>query len=238
MMPLLLDLSNVVFPRSCPLCLKSLYVNNLFLCPECQDKIQLNRPPFCVQCSRPLSKSLSINLCSQCIEKKYFFDRAWGASLYNDTMKHLIHLFKYKYKIYLRHVFKDIMISFAKDVHVSMDTFDALIPVALHPVKLREREYNQSEVLAESLGSTFNRPVLKNCLVRTRPTKSQALLIEKERWTNVQGAFRIKHHSKISGRSLLIVDDLMTTGATASEIAKMLKSAGAKYVGVFTLAIA
>ncbi len=235
---ILTDLKDIVFPKKCLLCQEWCQGEFSFLCTTCQQSIHLNHPPFCHQCSRPLSHINASGLCAQCQTIAYAFDRAWGSSPYTEQMKHLIHLFKYKHKTVLRHLFKSLIVRFINEYHVPLQNFDFLIPVPLHPLKLREREYNQSEILAQTLSTAFQHPVINHCLTRVKSTRPQALLTEKERWTNVHNAFRINQPSRISDRSVLIIDDLMTTGATVCEIAKILKKAGARYVGVLTLSIA
>ncbi|MDP8266274.1 MAG: phosphoribosyltransferase family protein [Candidatus Aceula meridiana] len=153
-------------------------------------------------------------------------------------MKNVIHLFKYRNKIGLRHLFQKQMVTFINDYRVPIKTFDGLVAVPLHPSKMRERQYNQSEILSEMISRVFNVPVLKNTIIRAKATKPQALLNEKERWTNVKDAFRIRQPLKLEGQSILIIDDLMTTGATVCEIALTLKNSGAKDASALTLAIA
>ena len=113
-----------------------------------------------------------------------------------------------------------------------------LNPIPLFSSRLRERGYNQSQLLGQIIAKKFHLNLSTNDLVRIRNTKTQALLSQKERWTNIHGAFRIKRHAKLSGKNILIIDDLLTTGATSSEAARVLKDSGAKIVGVLTLAIA
>jgi len=118
-----------------------------------------------------------------------------------------------------------------------MNQYDYIISIPLHPTKLRERQYNQTDLLAETLSKEFHIPLSKNNLIRQKYTKTQALLNEKERWTNTKDAFRIRHPSNFLGKSILIVDDLITTGATVCEAAHALKRAQTKYIGVLALSI-
>ena len=119
-----------------------------------------------------------------------------------------------------------------------MQKFDIIIPIPLHDVRLRERGYNQSKLLAEGISQRFHIKLSDKNLMRIRHTKNQAMLKQKERWTNIQGAFRIKYPGDFFNKTILIIDDLLTTGATASEAACMLKNSGAKRVDILTLAIA
>ena len=128
--------------------------------------------------------------------------------------------------------------TFAQYYRLPLEAFDLVVPVPLSSTRLRERGYNQSQLLAQELVKSLGLPLEFNNVIRTRNTQFQARLSEKERWTNIEGAFKIKHPKKFDGKNVLIVDDLLTTGATASEIARILKESGAQKVGVLTLAIA
>jgi ComF family protein len=174
--------------------------------------------------------------CSDCLTKEPAFDFAWCACLYDDPLKSLIHQFKYNQGTFLRHLFHHVIISFIKTYHLDTQQFDFIVPIPLHPTRYRERGYNQAELLAGALARTLTIP-LKRCLIRWRYTPSQALLAQKERWTNISGAFKINGHNNIRGKAILLVDDLLTTGATVNEAASTLKEAGARRVGVLTLAI-
>lgn len=107
----------------------------------------------------------------------------------------------------------------------------------LHPVKKRERGYNQSQLIGLEISREYHIPMISNNLIKTRHTRSQAQCRAKERWTNVEQAFRIKRPNEIKNHSILIIDDLLTTGATASQAALSLKKSKANQVGVLTLAI-
>ena len=128
------------------------------------------------------------------------------------------------------------MINFIDKYSLDIEQFDYLTPIPLHPTRKRERGYNQSLLLAYKISKTYNISLNINFLIKTKNTKNQSLLSKKERWTNITGAFKIKNSNEVKNKSILIIDDLLTTGATSSEAAKVLKSAGAKTVGVFTLA--
>ena len=129
------------------------------------------------------------------------------------------------------------MADFISTYHLDINQFDKIVPIPLSQSRLRERGYNQSGLLAEEISRIYKICLSKKNLVRIRNTEHQTLLSEKERWTNIYGAFRIKNLSRFSGKNILVIDDLLTTGATASEAARTLKDAGAKTVGILTLAI-
>jgi len=168
---------------------------------------------------------------------KPHFDFAWAACLYKSPLKDLICRFKYNQKTYLRKPFAQLMIDFVEAYRLDIRQFDMITPIPLFPSRLRGRGYNQSQFLAEQVARKYSINLSLKNLVRIRNTEHQTLLSEKERWTNIHEAFRIRNSVKLSGKNILIIDDLLTTGATASEAARVLKGAGAKTVGILTLAI-
>ena len=153
-------------------------------------------------------------------------------------MKNLIHQFKFGQKTMLRHLFSELMASFIRSNYFDIRQFDHLVPIPLSATRLRERGFNQSQLLAELISREFKVPLSTAVLSRIKNTSSQSLLHQKERWTNIKGAFRIKNQFHTIGKNILLIDDLLTTGATSSEAALIIKNAGAKRVGVLTLAVA
>lgn len=236
---ILSGLRRLVYPPNCLICQNSLPTpeSPLLLCSPCQETLEDNRPPFCLRCSRWLGEDWTRPLCPECRRKNPQFDFAWCACLYNEPLKTLIHRFKYGQKTLLRHVFLERMQRFVQNYRFDIEQFDLVMPIPLSPTRMRERGYNQAQLLAEGLARQFALALSLHHLVRIRHTKNQALLSQKERWTNIRGAFKIKHSEAVKNKSVLLVDDLLTTGATASEAAGVLKEAGAKTVGVFTLAV-
>ena len=233
------SIANLIYPLKCISCHRFTPSSekNFQLCPRCQRTVQKNTPPFCQKCSRPLESPESL-ICKICQYAAFHFDHSWGASVYNDAMKRLLHLFKYGHKTALRHFFLNLMEGFCTTYRVPLNEFDCLLPVPLHKARLRERGFNQSQILTQMLSEKYFIPSLNNHLLRIRPTQNQALLSPKQRWTNVKAAFKIRHSHVFNKKNILVVDDLYTTGATTSEIARLLKDAGARRVEVFTLAIA
>ncbi len=233
-------LFDLLYPHNCLLCRKHLSADHKgeALCGDCQKTIIPNFPPFCQKCSRHLTVVNAENLCPDCRHTERHFDRAWAAALYNEPMQELIHRFKYQNKTGLRKFFAGLMHSFIDTYNINIHSYDILVTVPLHPTRLRERGYNQTEFLAEGLSKESNLTITSKNLCRVRHTKNQALLGKKERWTNIHGAFKINDPSKVLKKSVLVVDDLFTTGATAGEAARLLKEAGAVKVDVLTLAIA
>jgi len=127
------------------------------------------------------------------------------------------------------------MIGFAEK-YIDMHRFNWLIPVPLHRVKYRERTFNQSAILASELSKRFKIPMLKNNLFRAHLGKPQMTLSKDKRLEEIKDSFKIKKPSLLKDKSVLLIDDVFTTGATANECSKVLKGAGVRLVEVLTLA--
>ena len=235
---LLTGLCDLVYPPHCLICQKHLLHPDPegILCPNCREGLIRNTPPFCPKCSRHL-KNPALARCTQCLKNPRQFDFGWSAFQYTGPIRDLIIRYKYNQKTRLRKLFARCMNDFVNRYSLDIRQFDWVVPIPLHAVRLRERSYNQAQLLAEPIALEYGLPLSVGNLVRARNTKQQNLLSEKERWTNIRGAFRINDSAKFSKKNILIIDDLLTTGATVSEAAGVLKSAGAKTVGVLTLAI-
>ncbi|MDT8317733.1 MAG: ComF family protein [bacterium] len=123
-----------------------------------------------------------------------------------------------------------------KDHHLGAISYDVIVAVPLHISRLRERGFNQSQLLAEGLGKEISPHIDKYILERVRPTGSQTGMSSKERRANVRGAFSLRSGADVSGKRILLIDDVYTTGATVKECSKVLKKGGASVVNVLTLA--
>jgi ComF family protein len=236
---LFLGLIDLIYPACCILCKITLtpVEKPHRLCFACQNKLKKNHPPFCRKCSRPLENPKHA-FCLTCQEVALKFENAWGTFLYNETMQKLLHLFKYGHKSSLRFFFVDHMTAFIREYHIDLSEIDLIVPIPLHPTRRRERGYNQSQILAEMLSQDLKIPILAENLIRIRHTPNQARLTQKERWTNLEAAFKINNSNRFRDKSILLIDDLYTTGATVSQVSGLLKTAGAREVKVLTLAIA
>lgn len=233
------SLTQIIYPRICLACKNKIDGANkdAFVCPSCWEKAERNLPPFCGSCGRQLKKAhFPKNICPACSRTTFYFDRAFSPYVYSQTLKELIHEFKYKGKDYLGQMLGGLMIEFIKEYNVPVEYVDLIIPVPLHKSRLREREFNQAEVLAQALGAEFKKELLTKGLRRIRSTKTQTELPAHERALNVKGSFQVTDPSVIKNKNILLVDDVLTSGATSSEAAKALKDAGANIVFVLTLA--
>ena len=229
-------LQDLLFPHNCLLC--RTYITDpttKIICSSCHHSLKINQPPFCTLCSRSLTKKDGLSgQCRHCTHHKPEFDVAYGAYQYNEPMKKLIHYFKYYGKTSIRLLAADYIKHFCHTYYININRFDLIIPMPLHPTRYRERGFNQSTLIAMSL----SQHVEKDTLLRVKNTHYQSHLGQKDRWTNITGAFKMNPLLTVENKSILLIDDLLTTGATASEAAKTLKKAGAVHVGILTLAIA
>lgn len=237
---LLEGLIDTIYPKVCVVCKNKLADKTAIdgiICTDCWSKIKRNLPPFCYSCGRHLEKTHFIkHVCPVCIKQRLHFDRAFSPFAYEGVIKELIHEFKYKNKDYLGRTLSQPMIDFIREYNLPMDDIDFIVPIPLHKAKWREREFNQAAILGNYLAKEFKKGVLNNHLIRHRHTKQQADLEINERFLNVRGVFSVTKPEIIKGGNLLVVDDVLTSGATCSEAAYALKNAGANIVFVLTLA--
>ena len=230
---------DIIYPKACHACRKRITDLSIdgTICIECWAAIKKNTPPFCYSCGRKLTNKKSLkNTCLDCIEKPLHFDRAFSPCVYEGVIKELIHAFKYKKNDYLGITLSKLMIDFIKEYHLPIEFIDLIIPIPLYKTKLREREFNQAFILSEYLGAEFNKKVSAEYLLRAKNTKTQAELKDNERFSNVEKCFYVPQKGPVKTGNILLIDDVLTTGATASEAALTLKNAGAKTVYVLTLA--
>lgn len=232
---------DILYPRVCLACKKILTASceEEFICLECCAKIKMNTPPFCRRCGRNVpGNNRSLNTCTGCLKQHPQFDRAFSPCVYEGVIKELIHAFKYKGKDYLGKFLTKPMIDYIKEYNLPMQQIDFIIPVPLHKARLRERGFNQASLLASPISVNFNKDFLEAALMRKFNTRTQTDLDDHKRQLNVKDSFCVnpKYISVFKDKTILLIDDVLTTGATASEAAGALKHAKVKTVYVLTLA--
>jgi ComF family protein len=158
--------------------------------------------------------------------------KAWTLYPYLPPLQDAICLFKYRGKVSLAKPLGRLMIA---AIPASLDA-DLVIPVPLHPTRLREREFNQSLLLADQVATHLHLPLSFTNLVRIVPSEPQSTLSRKERMKNLRRAFAVRHPEQVAQKRILLIDDVFTTGTTVNECAKVLRKAGAEAVFVLTLA--
>ena len=234
---ILLAFLNFIYPKQCQGCgVKLHYKNKYYLCEECLGKVKVNNPPFCLKCGHPLSGPADLKVvCGKCSGIKYNFDKAFYCCNYEGLVKELVHKFKYNHKKFLICLFNELMTNFIKR-HISTKSMDMVVPIPLHRGKLQQRGFDQALLLSKNLSKTFNLQMSYNILNRKKDTKQQANLNKAQRLKNIKGAFSIKDKTVFNKKSVLLIDDIFTTAATANECAHLLKEAGAKSVSLLALA--
>jgi ComF family protein len=151
------------------------------------------------------------------------------------VVRHIIHEFKYGRQIHLRHLVARWLRAALDDERLHGNHFDVLVPVPLHPARQRERGFNQARLLSELLSAQISIPS-KLHLERIRYTTTQTALDRPERMENLHNAFRLRKNADVRGLRVLLIDDVLTTGSTLSECARVLKRAGALSVHAATAA--
>jgi len=228
---LIRGLADLLFPPRCLLCRKN--VHKIEICSDCLEGFRPLSSPLCSICGTEFKTgSGEDHPCGACIKDIPSFDGAASMFIYNDAMKEAVHFFKYKGKSILSRPLGN---SLAQH-HLSKGDYDAILPVPLYIKRLRNRGYNQSQLLAVELGRIVGIKVDPWLLKRARPTLSQTGMKRNERIKNLKGAFMLRKGSTVKGMKLLLIDDVYTTGSTVEECAKVLKKGGAKKVNVLTLA--
>jgi ComF family protein len=238
---LLKGLKDLIYPNCCLVCKNNIPPadQRQFICFSCWDKVEKNLPPFCANCGRHLDpEAIEKNACPGCSKYKtnFYFDRAFSPCAYTGAIKNLIHEFKYSGKDYLGKPLGKLMNSFIRDYQLPIQHLDFILPVPLHRSRKRQREFNQAEILSQEVAREFDKKVLTDAFIRVKPTKTQTELTLRQRHQNVEQSFLVTKPRLIKDANLLLIDDILTTGATANEAAKCLKNAGARKVLLLTLA--
>ena len=229
---------HLLFPATCAACDTPLLDDPVpFVCQTCWKTIAPIPEPYCPHCGGPFAspvtlKHSSTHECGACRAKPPAYTQTWSLFPYQAPLREAIILFKYRGKRSLTKPFLQAMIP----VLPTLPPLDALIPVPLHAERLREREYNQSLLLAHGLSRHLKIPLLLSCLQRIRPTPPQTSLSKKKRLTNLHRAFAVNDATRITDQRILLIDDVFTTGTTLHECAKTLRKAGAGPIYGLTLA--
>ena len=221
---------NILFPETCPVCQHPAEDHKTApICSDCWQTVSPYEGPMCRRCGKPLVSDVSTT-CGECLEDEPAFSYARSFGLYEGVLKKAISLLKFYGIKRLSKPLSDIIF------HIEMPRVDAVIPVPLHEKRLRQREFNQSALLAKYLAESLGIAVLLNCLVKVRDTMPQVGLNSGHRRKNIKRAFDIKQRELIEGKNIMLVDDVVTTGATVRECSRILKKAGARNIYVITLA--
>jgi len=228
-------ISALLYPPVCTIC-AAIVGSDDYLCAECEEKTTRIVPPFCGRCSEPFEGAITGTfVCANCSHRTIHFDTAVAAYRSRGIVRQIVHDFKYGRQIHLRYLVTRWLAAALDDLRLRGRQFDVIIPVPLHPARKRERGFNQASLLAELLSARISiqsKPLLE----RIRYTTTQTALDRTERMENLHNAFRLRKNANVRGLRVLLIDDVLTTGSTLNECARILKDAGAISVHAATAA--
>jgi ComF family protein len=227
---------DLIYPRFCALCNDRVTNEAGHICWDCLSDVEYVGNPFCSVCGDPVEGMVENEYtCSACRRDKPGFDMARSAVRYRSGMAAAVRSLKYSQATHVARDLAKLLQACVQMWYEHID-FDAVTCVPLHRRKEKDRTFNQSELLARCLARALRKPLMARCLARSKNTDTQTGLSMLQRRKNVKDAFEADMPDWIEGRRLLLVDDVMTTGATVSECARVLKEAGAAGVHVVTVA--
>ena len=228
-------IASLFYPPNCGVCGTAISSSE-HLCPSCHDKAQRILPPFCTKCSEPFAGAIEGEFtCANCAHRKLEFDAAVSTYRSRGVVRFVILQFKYSRQLHLRHPIAKWLAEAMADARLRDRVFDLIVPVPLHPARLRERGFNQAHLLATMLSQEIGVPVF-GVLERIRYTTTQTAFDRIDRMENLHNAFRLRKKTTVRELRVLLVDDILTTGSTLSECARVLREAGARSVYAITAA--
>ncbi len=214
------------FPRRCVGCGRV----GSFLCPDCLGKLPRLTAPFCPRCGRPQASGI---VCPNCWQRATEIDGIRSTFRFDEVVRKSVHELKYRNLKAISPCLAELLADYLKENPLPGE---ALVSVPLHPRRLRERGYNQSGLLAGELGKRIGLPVIEDCLIRVKQAQPQVRAVDvEERRRNVADAF-VCRDEKVSGKQIILIDDVCTSGATLESCAAALKDRGATSVWGLTLA--
>lgn len=224
------------------------FANNLFdfilprFCCSCKTKLSVNQDTMCLDCLSKIQRSTGLRLQRE-FERK-FFNNKIISEFYSPfvfekdkELQHAIHALKYDKKFPVGIFLGKVLAAEIKSSKTNWK-FDLIIPIPLHQLKKAERGYNQAYYIAKGVGKIFKVKVSDRIVKRIKYTESQTTMNLNEREENISGAFKVKWNTQVRGKNILLLDDVITTGATISECGKILLEAGASKVYAASIAIA
>lgn len=206
------------------------------LCARCAGDVRRIEAPRCERCSQPFDGAITDAFtCDNCGGREVHYECAVAPYLASGSVRELIHRFKYRSDMYLIRTLGAWIAEALSDPRIVSRPVDVFVPVPLHHVRFREREFNQAADLSAFLSRESDIPT-RSLLRRVRYTTTQTRLSREERMENLRGAFQVRHTRHVSDRNIVLVDDVFTTGSTVEECSRVLLRAGAASVRVVTVA--
>ena len=230
-----ISLIRLIYPSYCIFCDNALRLNECYSCHACISKFPALNSNVCRKCGMELAPyAPPQSRCASCRDIKTYYDHGVSFFRYENEIKTLLQHVKFSKKSWYLKILKTAL-SNAK-LPMPLSEYDCIVPVPLEKNRLRDREFNQSEIIAKMIVQTKEKKSVKSILQKTKSTPPQSSLHRNERFYNLDKAFRVKNRADILGKKILVVDDVVTTGATINECARSLKEMGAKQVDFFSLA--
>lgn len=227
-------LHDLLFPPQCLCCEKRLDTSRPpLICPFCREGLQCISSPLCTTCGSPFPSGED-HLCGACLCNHYFFDYARSALFYQSPVSNLLLALKFSNATSTVATLKKIA-----DESGMLACFavpDIIIPVPLHIERLRERGFNQALMLARHCFPQWRKLIHADLLIRTRATTPQSSLSGQQRRQNLKGCFQLTRAGLLTGKKILLVDDVFTTGSTINECSRVLRREKPKRIEVFTVA--
>lgn len=226
---------DLILPPQCMLCARRVTTAGT-LCAACWARVEFICAPMCPRTGRPFGHDPGEGVLSvEALEGRIAYDRARVVARYEDTIRDLVHALKYRDRLDIARPLGRLMARAGADLLAGADF---LVPVPLYRFRMWRRRYNQAALLARWAGEAAGVPVRADLLRRTRPTRPQVGLTASQRKRNVSGAFAVPGPlvGEVAGRRVVVVDDVITTGATVDACVRCLRRAGAESVDVLAVA--
>ncbi len=229
-----IGIKTLIYPPACIACGTRLWDDKQFVCDFCLHELERLRAPLCERCGTPVEQP--VDSCPSCSLVEIHYDKARSIfSFRDDKVRSLIHALKYHYVRSLEKPLGQLLYP-GYELYYKKTPIDFILPVPLHKQRMREREFNQSALLARQLGMLANIECRENIVKREKRTSPQTNLKLKERQHNLAGAFKVNFPNDIKHKNILIIDDVFTTGVTVNELCSVLYKNGAGNLYVLTLA--
>ncbi len=228
---------DVLYPRDCFFCQQPMFESG-YLCHDCLAELTFKRNPSCIVCGAESLLSEGVDFtCSDCLRQRPAFERVFVVARYDSAFRDLIHTFKYHRGVWLLEDLVCLMVAVYIERIAPLDLgINLVLSVPMQYRKRVVRGYNQAELLARALCKELTLPYCDNVLKRVQTgVRSQTYLHRSDRFKNALSAYRLTHPERIKGKTILLVDDVITTGATCNACAHLLRQAGAAKVYVFVL---
>jgi len=230
-------LIGLIYPNVCQCCEKERAGRAQgYVGASCREDVRLMRPPMCERCGLAFKGEINtIFECSNCQNVALHFTYARSAAAARGVLLDVIHRYKYSRALWFEPFLAELLVNAAAPA-IRGSAWNMIVPVPLHPARQREREFNQAENLGRHLARATGLILNARAIIRTEATPSQTRLTREERAKNVRNAFALRPRANVRGARIVLVDDVMTTGATTNACARVLRKAGAEEVCVWTVA--